>query len=176
MLVKCTVFVGKLTNRRQIRLVHIHWKLNHEADVYNVGYSRLSGSRRSADLSEVEEAPGDDGVVVEGDVEGDDGAADADPAQQRRHLVPDADGAFPQALPDRQLQVEDGDPLAGQHHEVGDQEGPCQQSATYKPVTKMSTAIFFFNNRIRRFTLTRILSRGPQSGATVATLINTLDN
>lgn len=75
-----------------------------------------------SDLDEVEEAPGDDGVVVERHVEGHDGTADADAGHVGRDLVPDSDRALPESLSDGQLQVEDRNTLDEQHHEVRDQE------------------------------------------------------
>ncbi|KAF9822510.1 hypothetical protein SFRURICE_016410 [Spodoptera frugiperda] len=56
-------------------------------------------------LREVEQAPGDDGVVVQRHVKRHHRRTDANPTQIRRHLVPHTYGAFPQTLPDRQLQV-----------------------------------------------------------------------
>jgi len=73
-------------------------------------------------VKEVEEAPHDDGVVVDGDVEGCDGAGESNPAQQRVDLVPDDHRALLEPLADGELQVQDGHALHEQHDQVGDQE------------------------------------------------------
>lgn len=109
---------------------------------------------------EVVESPGDDGVVVEGDVEADDadGKANAwekqDRAQpwgtalgtgwgSRCHLgwgsltfkdgadaLPDGDGTCPVELPQGQLHVEEGHPPKNSHQRVGDEEGSCRVGST----------------------------------------------
>lgn len=86
---------------------------------------RLAQASQLSHLNEVEEAPRDDGVVVEGHVEGDHRGGDTDAAQARGHLVPHAYRALSQTLPDGQLQVEDGDALDAEHDKVRDEERPC---------------------------------------------------
>ena len=75
------------------------------------------------DLDEVLEAPGDDGVVVAGHVEGDGAAGEPEPAEEGADLLPHPDAALPQPLAHRQLQDEERQAQGGQRHRVGDQEG-----------------------------------------------------
>uniref|UniRef100_A0A182JDG8 Uncharacterized protein n=1 Tax=Anopheles atroparvus TaxID=41427 RepID=A0A182JDG8_ANOAO len=78
--------------------------------------------RRLEAVQQVDQAPGDDGVVVERHDVADERGRDADAAEVAGHLVPHPDRALAQPLPDGQLQVEDGQALEQQHDEVRHQE------------------------------------------------------
>lgn len=55
--------------------------------------------------------------------------APTNPAQVGRDGRPHPDAASAQPLADGELEVEQRDPLEGQGHEVGDEEGPCKRAA-----------------------------------------------
>jgi len=83
----------------------------------------LPGQLHPKRVEQVEDAPGDDDVVVEAQQKGDDGAGDAHAAQEGVDFVPDADRARAQLLPDAQLQIEERDAQEDQADCVGNQEG-----------------------------------------------------
>ena len=97
----------------------------------NEEWTEILENKKYTDLEEVVETPGDDGVVVESDVERDDGGCDADAAQVRRNLRPDANRSLAEPLADGQLQEHDGQPLDGQHNRVRDQKRTCQLNQIY---------------------------------------------
>uniref|UniRef100_A0A8W7PST8 Uncharacterized protein n=1 Tax=Anopheles coluzzii TaxID=1518534 RepID=A0A8W7PST8_ANOCL len=78
--------------------------------------------RRFEAVQQIDQAPGNDGVVVERHDVADEGGGDADTAEVGGHLVPHTDRTLAQALPDRELQIEDWQALQQQHYEVRHQE------------------------------------------------------
>lgn len=79
--------------------------------------------RRLEAVQQIDQAPGNDCVVVQGHYVADHRRGDPNPAQIRRDLAPHADGALAQSLANGQFQVEDRYALDAQHDEVRDQEG-----------------------------------------------------
>lgn len=74
----------------------------------------------------VEEGPGDDDVVVEGDEEGNHEHANTHALEEGHHF-PDGDGAFPPKLAQTQLEEEERQPGHQEHDDVWDEERTCRE-------------------------------------------------
>jgi len=81
------------------------------------------GQWRFEAVQQIDQTPGNNGVVVQSHYIANHRRGDPDAAQVRRHLAPNADGSLSQSLANGQFQVEDRYALDAQHYEVGHQEG-----------------------------------------------------
>ena len=97
----------------------------YRGDIRNEGLRGAVGPGKRAleRVEEVEEAPHDDGVVVDGHHVGRDGAGQPHAAHERVHLVPHPQAPQPHLLTDGQLQVQQRHALHEQHDQVRDEEG-----------------------------------------------------
>ena len=81
------------------------------------------GQHRSEGVDQVEDAPGNNDVVVERDVHRDSSHGKPNAPKGRGGLLPQFDGAQLEGLSQTQLQVKERDPNCKQHDEIRNEEG-----------------------------------------------------